>query len=90
METAEYNNTMKSPLRLRQFLQENPNYTGTVDTKDTYKATIVNGLPHNEDGPAVIWSNIGPKYWLKGIKCHTVEEWEDALVKLKMKRIVST
>ncbi len=51
------------------------------------KNWYINGKPHREDGPAVEYNN-GDKYWyLNGIN-YTEEEYQNELIKLKLKRLV--
>ncbi len=48
----------------------------------------INGLRHREDGSAIEWSD-GDKWWyLNNIK-YTKEEFDQEVIKLKLKRLVN-
>ena len=51
-----------------------------------YKIWWLNGICHREDGPARIFPNGKVQYYLNGI-IYTKEDWEEEIIKIKLKRI---
>jgi hypothetical protein len=51
------------------------------------KEWLINGKTHREDGPAIEW-NDGAKSWYLNDKLYYKEEWEQEVVKIKLKRIL--
>ena len=51
-----------------------------------YRVWYINGERHREDGPARIWSDGEEWHYLNG-KEYSKEDWEEEIVKIKLKRI---
>ena len=52
-----------------------------------YKEWCINGVVHREDGPARVWSDGDVQYYLNDKK-YSKEEYEQKVVKFKLKRIL--
>ncbi len=48
------------------YIMKNDKLTKTVDQHCTIRYTL-NGVPHREDGPAIIYSDGYKSWWLNGI-----------------------
>ena len=58
-----------------------------IESPNGYKAWYINGKLHREDGPARIYPNGDVFYYLNG-KRYSKEEYEQKVVKFKLKRIL--
>ena len=58
-----------------------------LETPSGYKVWCINGLVHREDGPAVVYSDGQVCYYLNHRK-YSKEDYEQEVVKLKLKRII--
>jgi hypothetical protein len=59
-----------------------------IERNDGSKYWYLNGKKHREDGPAVEYSNnIATSYYLNE-KCYSKLDWEQEVIKLKLKRIL--
>jgi hypothetical protein len=57
-----------------------------VEYSDGTKEWFINGLRHREDGPAVEYN--GGKWWCLNDIEYTEEEFNQELIKIKLKRLV--
>ncbi len=60
----------------------------TIEWSDGSKFWFINGEVHREDGPAVEYSNDRSRYYLNNIE-YSEEEYQNELIKLKLKRLVN-
>jgi hypothetical protein len=51
------------------------------------KSWYINGIRHRTDGPAIEWSDGDKSWYLNNIK-YTKEEFDQEVIKLKLKRLV--
>ncbi len=51
------------------------------------KSWWINGQYHREDGPAIEWFDGGKEWFLNGIE-YTEQEFNQEIIKLKLKRLV--
>jgi hypothetical protein len=58
-----------------------------IERHNGYKAWYKNGKRHREDGPAIIYSNGDGYYYLNG-KEYSKEEYEQEILKMRLKRIL--
>jgi hypothetical protein len=54
--------------------------------KDGYKEWYINGIRHREDGPAIEWNFF--KRWYLNNKIYTEQDWQQEVIRLKLKRIL--
>jgi len=52
------------------------------------KYWYINGLRHREDGPAAEFRN-GDKWWYLNDIEYTEKEWEQEVIKIKLKRLIN-
>ena len=58
-----------------------------VEWKNGNKSWYINGLLHKEDGPAIDWyDGVFKRYYLNDIM-YSKEDWENELLKLRLKRL---
>ncbi len=58
-----------------------------IEWSDGDKSWWINGLRHREDGPAIEYKD-GDKSWHLNNINYTEEEYQNELIKLKLKRLV--
>jgi len=58
-----------------------------VEYKNGTKAWYLNGERHREDGPACEWKS-GHKEWYLNGEAYSEQDWQQELVKIKLKRIL--
>ncbi len=58
-----------------------------VEYSNGTKFWYLNGKRHREDGPAVIWED-GDKWWYINGTTYSEEEYNQEVIKLKLKRLI--
>jgi len=58
-----------------------------VEYADGTKAWYINGKLHREDGPAIEWVDGDKEWWING-KRYTEQEFNDYLLKKRLKKIL--
>ena len=67
-------------------LYHRENNLPAIEYIEGYKAWFVEGLRHREDGPAIIRRSGIKEWYLNDIK-YTEEEYENEIIKIKLKRL---
>jgi hypothetical protein len=57
-----------------------------IEYSDGNKYWYINGKCHREDGPAIEYAN-GDKGWFLNDKVYSEEEYQQEIIKLKLKRL---
>jgi hypothetical protein len=71
-----------------RYIEQNPEYTGILVTRCGDKAWYKNGLLHNENGPAIICSDIAKLYYLNGTHL-SITEYNKRIRHMKLKNLFS-